>query len=137
MSAQILTFKPRKAEPVNYRAQNEIEVKGLMIRGFGYAVDVKSNSRVYNATLTDFINNQAIDLPLVVQDVETPAKMEMIDLIGSGYATAVRGYLEMTQGESYFVVTEVTETRVPDMVREATLRAYVVMFEEEAAAAQR
>lgn len=134
MSANVVKFKPRQAAPVSYRAEENFEIPGLMIRGFGYGTDKVTGQSIYNATLTDFENNKAMDLPLVVQNVDQLDSMTTIDAIATGEATAVRGYLETTGGESYFVVLEVTEFRRRDLAKEATVRAYVRMFEDRAKA---
>jgi hypothetical protein len=137
MTANVLKFTPRKTKPVTYRASERIEITGLMIRGFGYSTDKVTGQSIYNATLTDFERNQPVDLPLVVQNVMAPERMETIDTLASGEAITVSGYLETTGGESYFVVEAVTQMRVRDQLKHATLLAYVKNFEDEAEDHQR
>ncbi len=138
MTAQILSFrKPVSATPVPkiYRAQDTIQIRGPLIRGFGLGKDAIGRS-VYNATLTDILNNQAVDLGLVVLNPLDPANESVIVDLASGEAIAVEGYLEMVNGVSHFVVTAVTEMRRRDLAHEAMVQDYIATFENEALAAQ-
>ena len=134
----VTAFRPRetKKAPVDYRSQDTIEIVGLMIRWFGFGKDALGRM-VGNATLTDFENNQATDLPLVVQSIDDPANAAILEDLQSGDAIGVEGYLEMTGGESYFVVTAVTEMRRRNVAKDATVKAYIMHFEDESKAAQR
>lgn len=137
-AGSVTAFRPRetKKAPVDYRARDTIEIVGLMIRWFGFGKDVYGRD-IGNATLTDFENNQPIDLALVVQNVADPANETLLADLQSGDAIGVEGYLEMTGGESYFVVTAVTEMRRRSVAKDATVKAYFMHFEDESKAAQR
>lgn len=137
-SGTVTAFRPRetKKAPVDYRAKDTIEIVGLMIRWFGFGKDAHGRD-IGNATLTDFENNRSCDLALVVQNVADPANETLLADLQSGDAIGVEGYLEMTGGESYFVVTAVTEMRRRSVAKDATVKAYFMHFEDESKAAQR
>ena len=75
-------------------------------------------------------------LPLVVQNIDDPANAAILEDLQSGDAIGVEGYLEMTGGESYFVVTAITEMRRRNFAKDATVKAYIMHFEDESKAAQ-
>ncbi len=129
MTASILKFTPKKRIET-IRAPENIEIAGLMIRGFGYAKNPATGKSIYNATLTDFEKNTPNDLPLVVQDADNPDRFATIDTLASGEAIAVMGYLESSNGESYFVVEAVTQIRQRDIARDAAIKAYLADFDD-------